>query len=117
MLLFRVEGERLHIEGQVDAATVEAFEARLTEAIGSGPVILDMTGVDFIDSSGLRVLLTASRLVGPGRRLPIVPSEQVRRIFDVTGLDALPDIEFLRPPQASSSAPGPGQAGRGGWAH
>jgi anti-sigma B factor antagonist len=105
MLLFRLKGDRLHIEGQVDAATVEAFEARITEAIGSGPVILDMTGVDFIDSSGLRVLLTASRLVRPGRRLRIVPSEQVRRVFNVTGLDALPDIEFLLPAGGSSWPP------------
>jgi anti-sigma B factor antagonist len=99
MLYFRVENKRLHIVGQVDAATVDAFEARITEAVESGPVILDMTGVDFIDSAGLRVLLTMSRLAGAPRPLRIVPSEQVRTIFDVTGLDALPEVEFLLPSQ------------------
>jgi anti-anti-sigma factor len=99
MLFFRLENERLHIVGQVDATTIDAFEARITEAIGSGATILDMTGVDFIDSTGLRVLLTMSRRPGAPRPLRIVPSEPVRTIFDVAGLDALPEVEFLLPPQ------------------
>jgi anti-anti-sigma factor len=75
MILTRLENGRLHIEGQVDAATIDAFEGRVRKAIERGPVILHMTGVDFIDSSGLNVLLRASKLVGPRRRLGIVPSE------------------------------------------
>jgi anti-anti-sigma factor len=99
MLFFRLENERLHIVGQVDATTIDAFEARITEVIGSGPVILDMTGVDFIDSGGLRVLLTMSQRPGAPRPLRIVPSEAVRTIFGVAGLDALPEVEFLLPPR------------------
>jgi len=106
MILFRLEDGRLHIEGQVDAATIDAFEGRVRKAIERGPTILDMTGVDFIDSAGLNVLLRASRLVGPGRSLCIVPSEQVRRVFDVTGLDALPEIEFLLPARGAEAKPG-----------
>jgi len=63
-----------------------------------------MTKVDFIDSSGLSVLLRLSKLPPEPHRLQIVPSEQVRRVFQVTGLDALPEIEFLLPPQSLDPA-------------
>jgi hypothetical protein len=63
-----------------------------------------MTKVDFIDSSGLGVLLRLSKLPPEPHRLQIVPSEQVRRVFQVTGLDAHPEIEFLLPPRSLERA-------------
>ena len=44
MILFRLEDGRLHIEGHVDAATIHAFEERISEAIREGPTTLDMRG-------------------------------------------------------------------------
>jgi anti-sigma B factor antagonist len=99
-LFFRLQDRSLHVVGEIDHATIEVFEARTREVVQSGPIILDMTKVDFIDSSGLGVLLRLSKLCAKPHRLQIVPSEQVRRVFQVTGLDAHPEIEFLLPPRS-----------------
>jgi anti-sigma B factor antagonist len=50
--------------GELDLATAPALEASLTRAfdeIGSGRVVLDLRELEFIDSSGLRTLLTARK--------------------------------------------------------
>jgi anti-anti-sigma factor len=50
--------------GELDLATAPALEAalgRAFESVGSGRVVLDLRELEFIDSSGLRTLLTARR--------------------------------------------------------
>ena len=50
--------------GELDLATAPALEAALAGAfasVGSGRVVLDLRELEFIDSSGLRTLLTARR--------------------------------------------------------
>ena len=49
--------------GELDLATAPALEASLSRAFGddSGHVVLDLRELEFIDSSGLRTLLTARR--------------------------------------------------------
>jgi anti-anti-sigma factor len=50
--------------GELDLATAPALDAalgRAFESIGSGRVVLDLRELEFIDSSGLRTLLTARR--------------------------------------------------------
>ncbi|MGH2969359.1 MAG: STAS domain-containing protein, partial [Solirubrobacteraceae bacterium] len=50
--------------GELDLATAPALEAALQRALesaASGRVVLDLRELDFIDSSGLRTLLTARR--------------------------------------------------------
>jgi anti-anti-sigma factor len=52
-------------------------------------VILDLSELTFIDSSGLHVIVTAhARLADAGRRLTLVPGcHQVQRIFELTGIE------------------------------
>ena len=50
--------------GELDLATAPALEAalgRAFESVGPGRVVLDLRELEFIDSSGLRTLLTARR--------------------------------------------------------
>ncbi len=50
--------------GELDLATAPALEGALTrafQAAGGGRVVLDLRELEFIDSSGLRTLLTARR--------------------------------------------------------
>lgn len=79
------------LTGDVDAGAAPSIEARIREAIGAGPcdVTVDLSGTTFLDSSGLRVLLTAHRLVDDaGHRMRVLaPSPPVRRILEITGLD------------------------------
>lgn len=81
---------RLVAAGELDATTApvlrEAIEALET---GEEPVIvLDLTEVTFIDSSGLQAITSSlRRLRGEGRQLQVAgASRSVRRIFEVTGL-------------------------------
>ena len=77
--------------GEVDVYTAPALRARLLEATDSdcGAIIVDMSGVDFIDSSGLGVLLgTLKRVREQDSTLTIVSDREiVLKVFHVTGLD------------------------------
>jgi len=83
----RPTATRLSIQGQFDMSAMSALDEALTRAAGSGgPVELDLAGVDFIDGSGLSVLMDAeSRARLASRELRIVAaSRNVRRLIDFT---------------------------------
>jgi anti-anti-sigma factor len=84
----------LAVAGDLDIASSERVLDELTRGQGdpekAPPVlILDLSGVTFCDSSGLRVLIVMwKRLRATGRRLVLAaPSGQVRRLLQRTGLD------------------------------
>ena len=84
------------VRGEVDLDAVPALEQALDDAIreSSGAFVLDLCDVEFLDSSGLRVMLHARALLGrEDRALAIVcPPGPVRRLFDVAGIS---DLLFL----------------------
>jgi anti-anti-sigma factor len=88
-----------HLAGDIDLAAVEALEAAIGAVEGAseedGDVVLDMSEVTFLDSSGLRVLVTAhERYNEAGARFVIKdPSAPVVRILEITGLLASMHIE------------------------
>lgn len=77
------------MRGVVDSHTAPALAARI-EALGTtGDVVLDIAGVDFIDSSGLRVVVAAhGSLDDAGQKLILVgASDSVDRLLQITALD------------------------------
>lgn len=81
----------ISLKGEVDVYTSPAFKQRLVEAIDDGcdKIVVDLEGVDFIDSSGLGVLVSGLRRVSERQgfiRL-VVSREQILKIFRITGLD------------------------------
>ncbi len=88
------------IAGEIDASTVpllvDAFE-RLPEH--DGAVVLDLHDVSFIDSSGLRVLISlVERAREDGRTVEIAnPSNSVVRLLEITGLAGMFGLD-ARPP-------------------
>ena len=76
--------------GEVDALTAPELGRRLLGLAEEGKtkVVVDLSGVTFIDSSGIGVLLNALRhLKGRSGRLVLVcPTERILRPFQVTGL-------------------------------
>lgn len=72
--------------GEIDAHTAPTLAAAI-EA-GAPTVRLDMSGVEFVDSSGLRVLIDShQRLQHDGGSLTIVsPSPSVQRLFEISGV-------------------------------
>jgi anti-sigma B factor antagonist len=78
--------------GELDIGTVELLETRVNASLdSSSAVLLDLNGVRFIDSCGLRLLVRSSLRAGQlGRSFFIVrPSAQVSWMVDVTGTGAI----------------------------
>lgn len=76
--------------GEIDMATVADLEKALDEALGTSPdVVLDLAGVGFMDSTGLKAILAAEqRLAERGGRLALVVVDgPVRRLLQVTALE------------------------------
>lgn len=84
------------VQGEFDLAGIQQFEDRVRDAETSAPraIVIDLSDVEFMDSSGLRALVMASeRAEKAGRRLAIVPGPpQVRRVFEITQLDSRLDL-------------------------
>lgn len=84
---------RVEIHGNLDSN--HADRARSAFARLSGTVTVDLSGMNYISSAGLGVLLsTQKRLRRSGDTLRLVnPSERVRETFRVVGFDQVFDIE------------------------
>jgi anti-anti-sigma factor len=97
------------LDGEMDISTCPAIRRFLMAEISGGDVHLavDMSGVTFIDASGIGVLVAAAnraRQAGGGLSL-LAPSPQVRRLLDVCHLDTiLPIAERLGGPFVAGSA-------------
>jgi anti-sigma B factor antagonist len=80
----------LKVVGELGLVDVEELETALVEvATGKEGVAIDLEGCQFIDSMGLAALVrTNSRFAEKGQRFAIFgPTEQVRRVLEVSGLD------------------------------
>jgi anti-anti-sigma factor len=72
--------------GEIDLATVDALAAELAAARDeAASVVLDLRALSFIDSAGVRLVLEASR--GTGAFAVVRGPREVRRVFDLVGLD------------------------------
>ena len=81
----------LALSGELDLAGLPAFESELARAETDAPqtLVLDLSAVEFMDSSGLRAIVMAhERASQSGRRFVVVAGPpQVRRVFEITQLD------------------------------
>jgi len=82
----------LRLAGEVDMATVAPLRETAATAVASGDydcMVLDLTGVSFMDSSGLHVLVETQRaMTAAGREMKVVCSSgNLLKIFELTGLD------------------------------
>ena len=83
----------LAVRGELDAATAPALEDALREALleTTGAFVLDLSGLEFMDSSGVNTLLHARALLGREERaLALVcPPGQARRVLDLVSIAEL----------------------------
>lgn len=86
----------LIVVGEVDIRTAPQLRERISQllAAGSRHLLLDLQGVDFVDSTALSVMVGAHKQLGrDGGRLAIVCSrEPVLRVLAVTGLSKVFDL-------------------------
>ena len=88
----RSDWQVLTVQGEVDVTTTPRVRARLIALLSDGrpQLIVDLEGVNFLDSSGLGALVAALKLArSRGGELRLVCNEQrsVRKVLEVTGLD------------------------------
>ncbi|MCZ7525018.1 MAG: STAS domain-containing protein [Acidimicrobiia bacterium] len=81
------------VEGEMDAHTCELLDGEIPEvlATGASELTLDVSGVSFVDSSGLRVLIRAHEQArAHGGQVSLRgPDATFRRLLEVTGLDGV----------------------------
>ena len=97
------------VSGEVDIAAVQVLSDALDDAIRDsvGAFVIDLCEVEFLDSSGLSVLLRARALLGQDERaLAVVcPPGPVRRLFDVVGVADLLVLYDTREAAAAALVP------------
>jgi anti-sigma B factor antagonist len=94
---FKVEAESdgdLHtvsVHGELDQGTAPQLRGVLGSAIAdaSAAVLVDLSECNFIDSTGLSLLVEAKRRLGEEQRSFGVccPDQEVRRLLELTGID------------------------------
>jgi len=93
----------VEVDGDIDIATVDDLEEPVITAIRQGrrPVILDLSECAFIDSSGIRLLLRANRLLQPdgnghGRLLAVIARDHVAGLLRLTSVDKVIPVHTSR---------------------
>jgi anti-sigma B factor antagonist len=77
-------------EKRVDAGKAPMFKDEMTRCIDSGQnqLVLDLSGVDFVDSSGLGAIVSCLKRLGPRGNLAIAGAKGgVSRLFTLTRMD------------------------------
>ncbi len=79
------------LRGELDLSTVDKAERALLEAEKASPplMVIDLSALTFLDSTGLRTIVTADLRAREGdRRVAVVKGpETVHRVFTITRLD------------------------------
>ncbi len=85
----RDEGETMVVccEGEIDLASAEQFASGLRSAGQSdGPVVIDLIAVPFMDSSGLKALLSVSNELGDRVALAMSPGSPIVSLLELAGV-------------------------------
>jgi anti-sigma B factor antagonist len=108
----RTQGEHtvLEVAGEVDVYTAPGLRDRISDLLDGGQhrLVVDLGGVEFLDSTGLGVLvagLNRAREVGGSLSL-VCPQERVLKLFRITGLDEVFTVHGTVDEALASSAAG-----------
>ena len=80
----------LSVRGEVDVYTAPKFRERLIQLVSDGKhrIIVDLEGVDFLDSTGLGVLVGGLKRLRShdGDLLLVCTQSRILKVFEITGL-------------------------------
>lgn len=84
----RSRGEtELVLVGELDVAAADLFDRAVAQLRPREQVVLDLSEVTFIDSTGLRSLLTVARdLKGRGQLILEHPTQRVLQVLEIAGV-------------------------------
>ena len=79
------------LDGRLDTATAPATEEKLIALLGTGGVVADLSGVRYVSSAGLRVLLKAAKQARTNGVAFSVCGLQpaVQEVFEISGFDKI----------------------------
>lgn len=83
----------IEVRGELDLSTASELEGPLEDAISSSDaaVLIDLTACEFIDSTGIALIVRAWQRAangdGGGRVVICSCNDQVRRVLEITGLE------------------------------
>ena len=85
----------IKLEGRLDTTTAPALENELNESLdGVEQLILDMEGLEYISSAGLRVLLGAQKTMNKQGSMKVLHvNSDIMEIFEITGFRDILTIE------------------------
>lgn len=92
------------LSGAVDLSNVEVLGARLEAAVTNRArgLVLDLSGVTYLDSTGLRLIYRLARRLGDRQqrlRLVVPETSRIQRVLTLAGVhtvaDVLPDLDHL----------------------
>ena len=83
------------VAGRIDTTTAPDLEKELKESLGDATeLIIDFKDVEYISSAGLRVLLSAQKIMNKQGSMKLVGvSDDIMEIFEVTGFSDILTIE------------------------
>ena len=85
----------IRVAGDIDVLTAPQLKSALLEGSPRrAPLVVDISEVPFIDSSGLNVLFEVARRL-PGDLVLLHPSRGVRRLFRTTGAERAPGLTIV----------------------
>lgn len=91
------EGEKLTLAlvGRLDTNSSPALEAELKQSVsGVKELIFDFSGVEYISSAGLRILLAAQKVMNRQGGMKLIGvSADVMEVFEITGFSDILTIE------------------------
>ena len=96
-------------EKRLDAAVALNFKEAIRDlaATEGSPVILDLSQVEFLDSSGLGAIVGVMKMLGPERPLEIAGLTQgVRKLFRLTRMDTVFTMHDMPPATEAIAAAG-----------
>jgi anti-sigma B factor antagonist len=91
------EGRVFHVLGELDIATAATLAEALAPAVETeGDLIIDLSELTFMDSSGIKTLIeTARKLEGKGGLILRSAGEPIRRVLALTQLDRIPNLTIV----------------------
>jgi anti-anti-sigma factor len=87
------------LAGEIDINVCEELVAQITPALqdgGNGDIVLDLSGLRFIDSCGISAIIQMAKQLDGSRTLFLSsPQSQVARVFDIVGIDRMHPLRII----------------------
>jgi len=78
----------LVVAGEIDVASAPTLKAAIAEAVDGSRLVIDLTQVTFIDSSGLSLIVGTVKRLGQGN-VRVAASQRIQDLFRLTGLHSV----------------------------